>query len=340
MDYSTDASKEKYIELERFYILANASTMKNSGHLYAAQNLLGWYDSQPNKSHAQCTFVLQCLKGNTRRKHYSNVDLKEKWDDRVNTSEQAMGLRCAGNNSESASLLANAVPEENELMVYSVTHGYTTQKFLVWTKPTLARVLTVLTAMDYSTDASKEKYIELERFYILANASTMKKKRNLYAAQNLLGWYDSQPNKSHAQCTFVLQCLKEYSGSQKGTNVNLKEKWDDRVNTSEQAMELRCAGKDNASASLLASVNPQPKTKTKKKNKRSAPSSSSSSTAKIAPRQRKRKKEDAGTGKETGKETFKTRQMTATTNVAIGTTLRVKILEEGVPVVYSAVVVE
>ena len=66
------------------------------------------------------------------------------------------------------------------------------------------------------------------------------------------------------------------------------------------------------------------------------PSFSSSSTAKTAPRQQKRKKEDAGTGKET----FKTRQVTATTNVAIGTTLRVKILEEGGPVVYSAVVVE
>ena len=51
---------------------------------------------------------------------------------------------------------------------------------------------------------------------------------------------------------------------------------------------------------------------------------------------RKKKREHAGSDKKT----FKKRKVTAATKVTIGTTLTVRIIEDGVPTIYSAVVTE
>ena len=251
---------EEFIAMETFYVLANATCLSRA-MTFAAANLLRWYDIQMNTTHLLHDRVLECLKKYSGSSKGSNKEMRRKWQQRLAGSEQALQHRSEGNAAASALLLAtcNAELEEDKerrfLYEYGEEHGFRHSTNNYWASETMTRAGTKLEEMRDDNKTTAEEFIAMETFYVLANATCLSRAMT-FAAANLLRWYDIQMNTTHLLHDRVLECLKKYSGSSRGTNEKTRAKWQQRLQKSEQALQHRSEGKYIESNQLLVVLLP------------------------------------------------------------------------------------
>jgi len=193
-----------------------------------------------------CVYFLVGVEGAIRRLCYTYNRVGFVWNSKLSPLDQFTQLQA---------WKVGGAGTKYFLYEYGEEHGFRHSTNNYWASETMTRAGTKLEEMRDDNKTTAEEFIAMETFYVLANVANLSQAQP-FSAVNLLWWYDTQLSATHLLHDRVLECLKKYSGSSRGTNEKTRAKWQQRLQKSEQALQHRSEGKYIESNQLLVVLLP------------------------------------------------------------------------------------